>query len=60
MTSIPILSHLRPFKQPFEWHWRPFSPFHQGKRHELHQLAQHPGILPRFVRESPVAMKGFG
>jgi hypothetical protein len=25
MTSIPILSHLKPFKQPFVWHWRSLS-----------------------------------
>lgn len=57
MTSIPILSHLRPFKQPSVWHWRPFLPFHRRKRRDLHQLAHNPGLLPRFVHESPVAMK---
>jgi hypothetical protein len=57
MTSIPILSHLRPFKQPSEGHWRPFSPFRRPKRRDLHHLAQNPSHLPRFVRESPVAMK---
>ena len=57
MTSIPILSHLRPFKQPPEGHWRPFLPFRQPKRRNLHHLAQNPSHLPRFVRESPVAMK---
>ena len=57
MTSTPILSHLRPFKQPFAWHWRPFSPFRQAERRKRHHLAQHPRRLPRFVRQSPVAMK---
>jgi hypothetical protein len=57
MTSIPILSHLRPFKQPSVWHRRPFLPFQRRKRCDLHQLAQNPNRLPRFVCESPVAMK---
>jgi hypothetical protein len=57
MTSIPILSHLRPFKQPSVWHRRPFLSLHRrNRRPDLHQLAQNPS-LPRFVRESPVAMK---
>jgi hypothetical protein len=57
MTSTPILSHLHPFKQPPVWHWRSFLPLHRRQRRDLHQLAQNPGLLPRFVRESPVAMK---
>jgi hypothetical protein len=57
MTSIPILSHLRPFKQPSVWRWGPFWSLHRRKRRDLHQLAQNPSLLPRFVRQSAVAMK---
>jgi len=56
MTSIPILPHSRPSKQPPVWPWRPLLPRHRrDRRPDLHQLAYNPGLLPRFVRESPVA-----
>jgi len=57
MTSIPILSHLKPLKQSFVGHWGSFLPRHRCKRRNLHPLAQNPNLLPRFVRESPVAIK---
>jgi len=58
MTSIPILSRLQPWKQS------PSCPRQaiarrdfRDRRPGLHQLAQDPAALPRFVRESPVAMR---
>jgi hypothetical protein len=57
MTSISILSHLRPSKQPCVWHRRSFWPLQRQKRRNLHQLAHNPSALPPFVRQSPLAMK---
>ena len=58
MTSIPIVSCLTPLKQTFAWGWQAITRRHRrGKRPNLHQLAQNPRRLPRFVRESAVAMR---
>jgi len=58
MTSIPIVSRLNPLKQAFAWGWQAVTRHHRrGKRPNLHQLAQNPHLLPRFVRESAVAMR---
>jgi len=58
MTSIPILSQFKPFRQLSPWRWKAFLRLHQHrKRPNLHQLAQKPGLLPPFVQESPVAMR---
>jgi len=58
MTSIPILSQFRPFKQASTWLQQTFS--HRRylrERPNLHQLAQPPDLLPRFVQESATAMR---
>ena len=58
MTSTPIVSRLNPLKQAFAWGWQAFTPHHQrSKRPTLHQLAQNPGLLPRIVQQSAVAMR---
>jgi len=58
MTSIPIVSRLNPLKQVFAWGWQAVTRHHRrGKRPNLHQLAQNPRLLPRFVRQSAVAMR---
>jgi len=57
MTNIPIVSRLTPLKQVFTWGWQLITRRHWHRRRpNLHQLAQNPGLVPRFVRESPVAM----
>jgi hypothetical protein len=56
MTSTPILSRLTPLKQAFAWGWQGVTGrYRRDQRPKLHQLAQN--LLPRFVRESPVAMR---
>lgn len=57
MTSMPILAHVSPFKQRSVWHWWPLLGSGRRRRGDLHRLAHDPGLLPRFVRECPVAMK---
>jgi hypothetical protein len=58
MTSIPIVSQLNSLKQASSWRWQAFARRQQRRRSpELHWLTQHPGHLPRFVRESAVAMR---
>jgi len=58
MTSIPILPQFKPFRQLSPGRWKAFLRLHQhGKRPNLHQLAQNPGLLPPFVQESPIAMR---
>ena len=53
-----IVSRLTPLKQVFTWGWQLITRRHWHRRRpNLHQLAQNPGLLPRFVRESPVAMR---
>jgi len=54
MTSFSIISQFHHFRQP----WRAFARHTvPKKRSNLHQLAQHPQQLPRFVRESTAAMR---
>lgn len=54
MTSFSIISPFGHFRQP----WRLFARARNGQiRPNLHDLAQHPQQLPRFVRESAVAMR---
>jgi len=58
MTNIPIVSRLTPLQQVFTWGWQAVTRRHwRRRRPNLHQLAQNLGLLPRFVRESPVAMR---
>jgi len=58
MTSMPILSQFKSFRQVFTGFWQAFSCRHRYReRPDLHQLARQPDLLPRFVRESPVAMR---
>lgn len=58
MTNIPIISRLNPLKQAFARGWQALTRHHRrGPRPNLHQLAQHPDLLPRFVRQSPVAIR---
>ncbi len=58
MTSTPIVSRLTPLKQAFAWGWQAIACHHRcSKRPNLHHLAQHPHLLPRFVRDSAVAMR---
>lgn len=54
MTSLLIISQFGNFRHG----WRAFASRRAAKkRPDLHHLAQHPEQLPRFVRESPVAMR---
>lgn len=54
MTSFSIISQFGQFRH----HWRALSrPGAAKKRSDLHHLARHPEQLPRFVRESPLAMR---
>lgn len=54
MTSFSIISPFGQFRQP----WRVFArPRTDQIRPNLHHLAQQPTQLPRFVRESAVAMR---
>jgi hypothetical protein len=48
MTSTPIVPHFQVWKQRVSRHFR-------RPRPSLHELAQHPGHMPRFVRDSPIA-----
>jgi hypothetical protein len=58
MTSTPILSRLTPLKQVFARGWQGVTGhYRRDQRPNLHQLAQNSHLLPRFVRESPVAMR---
>ena len=57
MMNTPILSHLKPSKQASAPRRLSFLPFPRCKRPNLHYLAHHTRLLPRFVCESPVAMK---
>lgn len=58
MTSIPILSQLgHGIQMPASRRWLFSRPARHLQRPDLHQLAQDPGALPRFVRESPVALR---
>ena len=54
MTSFSIISPFGQFRQP----WRAFArPRTDQTRPNFHVLAQHPEQLPRFVRESAMAMR---
>jgi len=54
MTIFSIISQFDHFRQP----WRAFTrPTATTQRPNLHALAHQPEQLPRFVRESPVAMR---
>jgi hypothetical protein len=58
MTSIPILSHFQHWRQATLSWWQPWRRRSQPhERPDLHRLAQDPTTLPRFVRESAVAMR---
>jgi hypothetical protein len=58
MTNNLIVSRLTPLKQAFTWGWQAIAHRHWRRgRPNPHQLAQNPDLLPRFVRESPVAMR---
>jgi len=58
MTAIPILSRFVTPRQTIKTLFRFFKrPKHLKTRPNLSQLAQNPAKLPRFVRESPVAMR---
>jgi hypothetical protein len=58
MTSIPIVSRLWHLKQVPARRWRVLTRCDpHPERPNLHQLAQDPKILPRFVQESAVAMR---
>jgi hypothetical protein len=58
MTSIPIVSRLWPWRQGASWPWRTSFRRHQfDRRPSIEYLAQHPEVLPRFVRESAVARR---
>jgi len=58
MTSIPILSRLPLWKQsPTRLRHATRRRDSSDRRPGLHQLAQDPALLPRFVRESPVARR---
>lgn len=58
MTSIPIVSHCRSLPQIPARCWRSLIRRHSPlQRPDLHHLAQNPAELPRFVRESPIAIR---
>ena len=58
MTSISILARLRLPRQPLQWDWSVFIRHKRHKqRHNLHQLARQPDLLPSFVQQSAVAMR---
>jgi hypothetical protein len=58
MTNIPTLSRLSPLKQAFAWSRQAITCHHRcGKWPNMHQLVQNLNCLPRFVRESAVAMR---
>jgi hypothetical protein len=58
MTSISILSRLRPHRQPSRWDWPVFiRHLRQKQRSDLYQLARQPDLLPPFVQQSAVAMR---
>jgi len=58
MTNIPALPRWNPLKQAFAWSRQAVTGHHRcGKWPNVHQLVQNPNRLPRFVRESAVALR---
>jgi hypothetical protein len=57
MASISIVSRSVPSRQATARLWRPFGRQKRRKRLDLHQLGRKRAHLPRFVRESTVAMR---
>lgn len=57
MASISIVSHLAPSKQVPRLLWRALGPKERRKQPRWQQLGQELACLPRFVRQSAVAMR---